>query len=1346
MQMMKRIRSFSLVALALILWSGIAGAQTSIDCTANLAVIPSLCSAFSTVNSNFSAISAVASSVYPSVAVVATGNLTLSGAQTVDGTAGTAGTTLVLATAQSTASQNGPWIMQTGAWTRPAWYPSGGTSQAIQFATTLARLGTVYQGSVWRQTAAAPITIDTTATTWVVTPLALNANTVSGTGLPLANIAPQTAYTVPCNATGSAAGLTDCTLGTGMSFVGSALTSSGSGGTVTNVATGAGLAGGPVTGTGTISSATLINAQTGTTYTVVIGDAQKLVTFSNSGAVAVTLPAATVTGFGTGFSFKAQNLGAGTATITPTTSTINGAATLGIATNTGCMVTSDGTNYQVSACTSIAAPLAPYTVLGNATGSTAAPSALSQAQIGTILGSLTYGAAPFPALVTAGTVYVPGDTITLTGGTFTAAAQILVGQTKAVSGTVNAGGSGGVNGACTVTATTGTGTAAQFTGTVTGNALAGALSVAVAGAYSANPTSLSAVPVTGCSLTGATVTVVMGVSSSTVITGGTYTATPANPAAQGSTSGSGSGATFTITWGTNGPNVPGTPLTLTQFGAKCDGTTDDTAAITKWALSAQPYTTLAIEPGVTCIFDPSAGGTATYGMNFQNMGHFVIEGNGATIKAKNSSSTSGNSFLMRFKNSTDIVIKDLILDGNIANRTITAIYGGDNVFIEDSSARILFDHVRFINSTKDGIDVTPDNTPTTQSGYPTDITLRDCDAVGNSRNGLSLIGSIRFSVKGGNYSSTTGEGPSAGIDIEPDATTLYGNSYVRIEGVDTSNNAGPGINAAGHSTSVTATSASPAVFTGLTVTNGTQVTLGGTAPTGFTAGTPYFVVATSGNTFELAATLGGTAINSSSTGTSVVAQVYSNHILIKNWSAQNNATYQLSLNGTIHVEVDGAFISNVSATPPSNAGLLDLNSDAGLYDISFRNLHFNNITSGNGALIHTSAAVLDRLFVDGMKVNNSLTALFFTNSPVTIENVEVKNLSVAAGMQILGANATLRNFTIDTDTGYPFYCNAANLLLENWVVKDWTSASQAFSIAGSCTGLIANNITAIQSTSVPGPVWTFSTPPKQITNFVAKSAGTDFTTATAWPAASTIAGALIVNATPAAPPITAPVGQVGEYWDANCNVATSGASQGFTLATPTVGTWSSPPWTSSAAVPYGSFACPFFISANAPAGLSANTTYWAVPINATTFHVSTTAALAMAGTFAAASGSSSTANLTSSTYQVATTTVVAAAAMKLTAGEWKCQVTALFIPQVTTSVTNLESGVSASSTAIGNFGTYNDFETAANVLTATNNPTLSSPLTDLLITSATAEYGVAEATFTLSTMNEAGDFNCTRVH
>lgn len=102
---------------------------------------------------------------------------------------------------------------------------------------------------------------------------------------------------------------------------------------------------------GVLEASQAINAQTGTSYGIATTDAGKLITFSNASAIAVTLSQATTTGYTAGFSFDVQNLGAGLVTITPATSTINGAATLTVAQNTGCTITSDGANYQVSACT-----------------------------------------------------------------------------------------------------------------------------------------------------------------------------------------------------------------------------------------------------------------------------------------------------------------------------------------------------------------------------------------------------------------------------------------------------------------------------------------------------------------------------------------------------------------------------------------------------------------------------------------------------------------------------------------------------------------------------------------------------------------------------------------------------------------------------------------------------------------------------------------------------------------------------------------------------------------------------------------------------------------------------------
>ena len=87
----------------------------------------------------------------------------------------------------------------------------------------------------------------------------------------------------------------------------------------------------------------IVNAQTGTTYTYLIGDKGKLVTHTNVAAIAGTLPIAS--SFGSGWWMDVQNRGAGTLTITPTTSTIDGAATLVLTASQGVRIASDGTNY-----------------------------------------------------------------------------------------------------------------------------------------------------------------------------------------------------------------------------------------------------------------------------------------------------------------------------------------------------------------------------------------------------------------------------------------------------------------------------------------------------------------------------------------------------------------------------------------------------------------------------------------------------------------------------------------------------------------------------------------------------------------------------------------------------------------------------------------------------------------------------------------------------------------------------------------------------------------------------------------------------------------------------------------
>jgi len=89
-----------------------------------------------------------------------------------------------------------------------------------------------------------------------------------------------------------------------------------------------------------------VNSQSGTTYTIAASDNGKLVTINNAASVAVTQPQAGTAGFANGFFYYIFNRGAGAATITPTTSTINGNATLVLNQGQGARIVSDGTNYS----------------------------------------------------------------------------------------------------------------------------------------------------------------------------------------------------------------------------------------------------------------------------------------------------------------------------------------------------------------------------------------------------------------------------------------------------------------------------------------------------------------------------------------------------------------------------------------------------------------------------------------------------------------------------------------------------------------------------------------------------------------------------------------------------------------------------------------------------------------------------------------------------------------------------------------------------------------------------------------------------------------------------------------
>ena len=96
------------------------------------------------------------------------------------------------------------------------------------------------------------------------------------------------------------------------------------------------------------------NAQTGTTYTFVAGDADKLVTTSNASAVTVTIPPSV---FSAGQQFDVQSIGVGLTTF---------AAGAGVTiTSTGATAAAPKLRARYSACTVICTASNSFTVIGD---------------------------------------------------------------------------------------------------------------------------------------------------------------------------------------------------------------------------------------------------------------------------------------------------------------------------------------------------------------------------------------------------------------------------------------------------------------------------------------------------------------------------------------------------------------------------------------------------------------------------------------------------------------------------------------------------------------------------------------------------------------------------------------------------------------------------------------------------------------------------------------------------------------------------------------------------------------------------------------------------------------------
>jgi hypothetical protein len=186
---------------------------------------------------------------------------------------------------------------------------------------------------------------------------------------------------------------------------------------------------------------------------------------------------------------------------------------------------------------------------------------------------------------------------------------------------------------------------------------------------------------------------------------------------------------------------------------------------------------------------------------------FRIEGNGRIRLADGIGPGYGSSIFYLSK-CRRFSIAGLVCDGNRSAREPAEAPG--HLIVIDACHEWTFENVAAVNGTTDGFYIYVSRGNGSGPGgrvriedVPSRWTMKNCRAVGNFRQGLSIIESLDWSIDGGSFSRTSGlldvagsTGPCAGIDLEPDREADYPDARLArglISNVLFEGNQGPGL-------------------------------------------------------------------------------------------------------------------------------------------------------------------------------------------------------------------------------------------------------------------------------------------------------------------------------------------------------------------------------------------------------------------------------------------------------------------------------------------------------------------------------------------------------------------------